>query len=140
MQNVTVHRYKQPMAHGWAGWIEPADKTWIAFVGLDGRPRFFLNRDPASGAILPDDPAEHAAHLASLRREGGTRIGMLTTSGEPCIPLGIDGTGGVGIPVATCGECKAVIQAGEVAHVDCDESQQGTVGPESSYAPSGLAL
>lgn len=97
MQNITVRRYRDPKTHGWAGWMEPEGRDWIAFIGTDGRPVFFLNRDPITGAILPDDPAEHAAHLVALAADGGTRIGMPRESGEPCIPLGIDGTGGAGI-------------------------------------------
>lgn len=69
MQDIKVTRYSQPKRVGWAGYIEPADASWIAFVGLDGKPLFFLNRDPQSGAILPDDPAEREAHLLELRAE-----------------------------------------------------------------------
>ena len=55
MQNITVHRYSQPQAVGYAGWLEPADKSWIAFIDLKGQPTFFLDRDPVSGACLPPD-------------------------------------------------------------------------------------
>jgi hypothetical protein len=51
MQKIKVTRYSDPLAVGWAGYIEPEDGSWIAFIGLDGRPVFFLNRDPA-GAVL----------------------------------------------------------------------------------------
>jgi len=108
MQSIHVTRYKHPKATGWAGYIEPADKSWIAFVGLDGRPIFFLHRDPETGAILGDDPEKHAEDIAALRREGGLRTGMVfdgssvpepgTRSphelGERIIPLGVDGGGG----------------------------------------------
>lgn len=67
MQNIIVSRYTNPREVGWAGWIEPEDKSWIAFVDLEGRPRFFLNRDPETGAVLPDDPAERAERLAIAR-------------------------------------------------------------------------
>ena len=37
----------------WAGWLEPEDKTWIAFIREeDGVPVFYLNRDPETGAVL----------------------------------------------------------------------------------------
>ena len=52
MCNVRVGRYKYPESVGWQGWIEPEDKSWIAFVALDGKPVFFLNRDPVSGKVL----------------------------------------------------------------------------------------
>jgi len=104
VKNVKIHRYSNPKAHGWAGWIEPEDRSWIAFVGRNGLPMIFLHRDPKTGAILSDDPAEHAEGLARLAREGGPRIGMLYDGsgdpaglvvGEPVFPLGYDGTGDV---------------------------------------------
>ena len=51
MGNITVSRYPDPEAVGWQGVIEPDDRTWIAFVDLDGHPVFFLDRDPATGAV-----------------------------------------------------------------------------------------
>ena len=51
MGNITVGRYGDPPAVGWKGWIEPDDQTWIAFVDLRGQPVFFLDRDPAAGAV-----------------------------------------------------------------------------------------
>jgi hypothetical protein len=69
MPNISVGRYKHPKSVGWAGWIEPDDKSWILFVGLDGRVRAFLNRDPETGAMLPDDPEEAAACLAERRAD-----------------------------------------------------------------------
>jgi len=66
MTNIEVHRYErwpEPLPEGvediadhWQGWIEPDDKDWIAFIAADGKPVFFLNRDPETGAVL-----EHAA-------------------------------------------------------------------------------
>jgi hypothetical protein len=55
MQQINVKRYADPTSTGWAGWIEPEDKSWVAFIDLGGQPTFFLNRDPETGAILPDD-------------------------------------------------------------------------------------
>jgi len=51
MCNIKVSRYKNPESVGWQGWIEPDDRSWIAFVDLRGRPVFFLNRDPQTGAV-----------------------------------------------------------------------------------------
>lgn len=59
MQNIVVGRYSStPGPDGtpgvgvhWQGWIEPQDKSWIAFIDCDGRPVFFLNRDPETGAV-----------------------------------------------------------------------------------------
>lgn len=55
MQQINVKRYADPKATGWAGWIEPEDKSWVAFIDLKGHPTFFLNRDPETGACLPND-------------------------------------------------------------------------------------
>lgn len=35
-----------------AGWIEPADKSWIIYLDADGRPDvYFANRDADGGVI-----------------------------------------------------------------------------------------
>ena len=52
MGNVTVGRYDHPAETGYQGWIEPGGKAWIAYVGNDGAPVVFLNRDPETGAVL----------------------------------------------------------------------------------------
>lgn len=69
MQSISIKRYPKPTLIGWAGFLEPADKLWIAFIDLDGRPTFFLNRDPESGCVLPDDPTERDAALLTLAHE-----------------------------------------------------------------------
>ena len=106
MQDIKVTRYADPKATGWAGYIEPKDRTWIAFVGLDGRPVFFLNRDPMTGAVIGDDPATHEADVAAIRarnvrplhtgvtlaREDLERDpGIVGRPGEVVVPLGIYG-------------------------------------------------
>ena len=50
MGNITVTRYPVPAEVGWAGYIEPEDRSWIAFIDLAGRAVFFLDRDPETGA------------------------------------------------------------------------------------------
>ena len=52
MQSITVKRYAAA-SHGFAGWMEPADRSWIAFIDVDGRPRFFLDRDPSGAVVEP---------------------------------------------------------------------------------------
>lgn len=109
MQNISVTRYSNPKATGWAGYIEPADLSWIAFIGLDGRPLFFLNRDPATGGILGDDPDPAArerdiAEAALTAATGGARTGMRISAekapewsvGPVAVvgPLGVSGNGG----------------------------------------------
>jgi hypothetical protein len=50
MADIRVGRYSQPSEVGYQGWIEPADQSWIAFIDHEGRPVFFLDRDP-DGAV-----------------------------------------------------------------------------------------
>lgn len=64
MPNIKVTRYPDPKSVGWAGYLEPEDRSWIAFVGLDGRPVFFLNRD-STGACLPNDAVNSASTLGT---------------------------------------------------------------------------
>jgi hypothetical protein len=42
--------YQNPQAVGYLGWVEPADRSWIVFVALDGTPVRF-DRDPSTGAV-----------------------------------------------------------------------------------------
>lgn len=44
-------RYSQEAreASGWAGWIEDEEQTWIAFIDVDGKPTFYLDRDDSGG-------------------------------------------------------------------------------------------
>lgn len=51
LSRIRVGCYDQPEKVGWLGWIEDEWKTWIAYIGLDGVPRFHLNRD-TSGKVL----------------------------------------------------------------------------------------
>lgn len=55
MGNITVGRYDHPggpEGTGYQGWVEPSDRSWIAFIANDGHPVVFLNRDPETGAVL----------------------------------------------------------------------------------------
>lgn len=52
MGNITVGRYDKPADVGYQGWIEPDDRSWVAFVADDGAPVVFLSRDPGTGAVL----------------------------------------------------------------------------------------
>lgn len=52
MQNIHIQRYADPSSHGWAGWIELEDRSWILFIRVDGLTAFFPERDPQTGAVL----------------------------------------------------------------------------------------
>lgn len=80
MKPIHVKRYDNPKSIGWAGYIEPDDKSWIAFVDLDGRPKVYLHRDE-TGRCLPDDPADRGpgasvdgGALPPLIRPDGSRL------------------------------------------------------------------
>ena len=51
MCNIEIGRSDEPESVGYAGWVEPGDRTWIAFVRTDGSAQFFLDRDPETGAV-----------------------------------------------------------------------------------------
>lgn len=56
MQNITVGRYQhESVTQAWQGWIEPDDKSWIAFISADGVPKVYLDRDPVTGAVIERD-------------------------------------------------------------------------------------
>lgn len=109
--NIKVSRYPDPKAIGWAGYIFPEDNSWIAFIDLTGKPYFFLHRHPVTGAILPDDPMEREVAIREIDAERERSLhtgvcltpeeaalpGVVTPPGSAVPPLGIDGTGGVGI-------------------------------------------
>jgi len=51
LSRIRVGRYDQPDKVGWLGWIEDEWKTWVAYIDLEGHPRFYLNRDD-TGKVL----------------------------------------------------------------------------------------
>ena len=54
MQNIAVHRYANPETQRiWQGYIEPDDKSWIAFVDAKGHVSLFDDRDE-TGAIVSE--------------------------------------------------------------------------------------
>jgi hypothetical protein len=50
--SLRLRRYADAASTGWQGSLEPADRSWILFSDLDGRPRLFLSRSP-NGLALP---------------------------------------------------------------------------------------
>ena len=111
MQNIKVGRYSKEGFDGtpgvgvnWQGWIEPEDRSWIAFIDVYGRPTFFLNRDPVTGAILGDDPEERERDIKFKHSESprglytGVKVteeesklpGVVTAPGEIVPPLGVN--------------------------------------------------
>lgn len=77
--NIHVGRYQNPTTQKYyKGWIEPDDKSWIAFVRADGIPEFFLDRDP-SGAIVEtrDDGNQYARNAGYATLEDMARPDVL---------------------------------------------------------------
>jgi hypothetical protein len=107
MQNISVTRHPNPKDVGWAGYIQPEDRSWIAFIGRDGRPMFFLNRDPETGAILGDDPGARESDIQALRAEAleytGARQALHTGMRVPEIPQDYPGTVPPGLVVQPLG-------------------------------------
>lgn len=52
MQNISIQRYSHPQPGGWAGCIEPDDRSWILYIHSEGWTVFFGKRDPNTGAAL----------------------------------------------------------------------------------------
>lgn len=77
MNDITVKRYPSPIETGWAGYIEPKDKTWILFGALDGTCRLFPDRDPETGVVLPPDPITRAAVLDALAKSPASAAGFV---------------------------------------------------------------
>lgn len=50
--SLRIHRYRHANAAGWQGYMQPADKSWLLYVDLDGHCRFYLSR-ASSGLALP---------------------------------------------------------------------------------------
>ncbi len=52
---IRVGRYEEKDQTEYAGFVEPHDQTWILFIRRDnGRPVLFKDRDPKTGAYLPE--------------------------------------------------------------------------------------
>ena len=60
MTNIFVGRYGSDsgtiledgsIRQNYQGWMEPDNKEWIAFIDMGGKATFFLDRDPATGAV-----------------------------------------------------------------------------------------
>lgn len=84
MTNIIVGRYTNPTTlKYWQGWIEPDDKTWIAFIDREGKPTFYLDRDP-SGAVIEirDDGKEYYVNNGYATLEDMARPDVLVRNSE----------------------------------------------------------
>ena len=50
MDKITIKRY-DPSVAGYQGTIEPEDRSWIVYVGIDGVPLFYPHRAPDGGVL-----------------------------------------------------------------------------------------
>lgn len=54
MDTITIKRYASPgtaNGGGYQGYIEPADRSWIIYIGVDGVPLFYPHRAPDGGVL-----------------------------------------------------------------------------------------
>lgn len=57
MDTITIKRYDSTTA-GYQGYIEPADRSWILYIGVDGSPLFYPHR-AADGGVLCEPVGPH---------------------------------------------------------------------------------
>lgn len=121
MQNITVRRYDCPRILGYSGYLEPEDRSWIAFVDLRGRPRFFLHRDADTGAVLPDDQADRAGAVEAILDEKARRAAFTEPVAGAVYPVFVGETFlGRPQPPAPQGSSDGVFAApvGEVSEIE----------------------
>lgn len=55
LSSITIGRYgHESITNDFAGWVEPADKSWILYLDATGKPAaFYAEREP-SGAVIGD--------------------------------------------------------------------------------------
>lgn len=58
MSNLTIGRYDhESITKDFAGYIEPADKSWIIYLDADGKPALYWPERDADGGVI-GEPVE----------------------------------------------------------------------------------
>ena len=58
MSNLTIGRYDhESITEHFAGYIEPADKSWIIYLDADGKPALYWPERDADGGVV-GEPVE----------------------------------------------------------------------------------
>lgn len=58
MSNLTIGRYDhESITKDFAGYIEPAEKSWIIYLDADGKPALYWPKRDADGGVI-GDPVE----------------------------------------------------------------------------------
>lgn len=53
MSSITIGRYDhESVTKDFAGWVEPADKSWIIFLDADGKPAVYYAERDAEGGVI----------------------------------------------------------------------------------------
>lgn len=53
MPGITIGRYDhESITKDWAGWFEPADKSWIIYTDSEGKPAIYYPEREPSGAVI----------------------------------------------------------------------------------------
>lgn len=72
MSNLTIGRYDhESITKDWAGYIEPADKSWIIYLDAAGKPTLYYPEREASGAVVGEGlPLNEGEFLPAIITEG----------------------------------------------------------------------
>lgn len=55
MSTITIGRYEhESITKDYAGYIEPADKSWIIYLDADGKPAIYYPERETNGAVIGD--------------------------------------------------------------------------------------
>ena len=53
MGSITIGRYDhESITKNYAGWFEPADKSWIIYTDAEGRPAVYYPARDSDGAVI----------------------------------------------------------------------------------------
>lgn len=53
MPNITIGRYEHgSITKDYAGWIEPADRSWIIYTDADGKPALYYSQRDLDGGVM----------------------------------------------------------------------------------------
>jgi hypothetical protein len=73
MNEIKIHRYDgEGGAGGFAGYVEPSDKSWILFIGNDGAPLFYPHRNP-DGGVNCEGVGPHNVRASGASKHDATR-------------------------------------------------------------------
>ena len=55
MSSITIGRYDhESITKDYAGWVEPADRSWIIYLDSEGKPAVYYAERETSGAVIDE--------------------------------------------------------------------------------------